>query len=187
MDQRREFIRENRRGLFTMQELCARYAISRKTGYKLVARVEEERREDAQDQATESAHTCATNVAFDRAMGYICVYAASDSDSSLAQCARSWCLPLEARCPVGASPGDCTRALRFERPDQGRHKRKAAARGVLPPRLTRLPSHGAHRAWARIGVEGSRGVSLRKRRGFIDPFVARAAGLRIDPAFLLPL
>lgn len=41
MDQRKEFVREYRRGLYTMTELAERYGISRKTGYALVRRVEE--------------------------------------------------------------------------------------------------------------------------------------------------
>ena len=42
MDQRKAFIEEYRRGLFSVTELSARYQISRKTGYKLIARVDEE-------------------------------------------------------------------------------------------------------------------------------------------------
>jgi transposase len=38
MDQRTAFLADSRRGLFSMAELCARYGISRKTGYKWVAR-----------------------------------------------------------------------------------------------------------------------------------------------------
>lgn len=41
MDQKKEFVREHRRGLYTMTELAERYAISRKAGYALVHRVEE--------------------------------------------------------------------------------------------------------------------------------------------------
>lgn len=41
MDQKKEFVREYRRGLYTMSELAERYMISRKTGYALVHRVEE--------------------------------------------------------------------------------------------------------------------------------------------------
>lgn len=41
MDQRKEFVREYRRGLYTMTEMAERYDISRKTGYALVHRVDE--------------------------------------------------------------------------------------------------------------------------------------------------
>lgn len=40
MDQKREFVREYRRGLYTMTELAERYGISRKADYALVHRVE---------------------------------------------------------------------------------------------------------------------------------------------------
>ena len=39
MDQRERFIADHRLGLYTMTELCARYAISRKTGYKWLDRL----------------------------------------------------------------------------------------------------------------------------------------------------
>jgi Winged helix-turn helix len=38
MDQRMQFIADHQRGLYVMTELCARYGISRKTGYKWLAR-----------------------------------------------------------------------------------------------------------------------------------------------------
>ena len=38
VEQRERFIRDHRLGLYTMTELCARYGISRKTGYKWLAR-----------------------------------------------------------------------------------------------------------------------------------------------------
>jgi len=41
MDQRKEFVREYRRGLYSMTELAERYDVSRKTGCALVRRVEE--------------------------------------------------------------------------------------------------------------------------------------------------
>lgn len=42
VDQRRKFVMDLNSGLWTMTELCDRYGISRKTGYKLVHRVEAE-------------------------------------------------------------------------------------------------------------------------------------------------
>jgi putative transposase len=38
MDERVQFIADHQRGLYAMTELCARYGISRKTGYKWLAR-----------------------------------------------------------------------------------------------------------------------------------------------------
>ena len=57
MDQREAFLAEHRRGLYTMQELCDRYAISRKTGYKWVARVAEEGRAGLQERSR-APHSC---------------------------------------------------------------------------------------------------------------------------------
>ena len=38
MDQRLQFVSDYQRGMAPMTELCARYAISRKTGYKWIGR-----------------------------------------------------------------------------------------------------------------------------------------------------
>jgi len=38
MEERERFIADHRRNLYTMAELCARYGISRKSGYKWLAR-----------------------------------------------------------------------------------------------------------------------------------------------------
>jgi len=42
VEQRERFIADERRGLYTRTELCARYGISRKTGYKGLDRYHEE-------------------------------------------------------------------------------------------------------------------------------------------------
>ena len=42
MDQRREFIVDYHRGLWSVRELCSRVGISRKTGYKWIERYERE-------------------------------------------------------------------------------------------------------------------------------------------------
>jgi putative transposase len=57
MDQRKEFVREYRRGLYTMTELAARYAVSRKAGYALVRRVEEHGLRGLQPQSR-APHSC---------------------------------------------------------------------------------------------------------------------------------
>ncbi len=38
LDQRTQFLADHQRGLYAVAELCARYAVSRKTGYKWLAR-----------------------------------------------------------------------------------------------------------------------------------------------------
>ena len=57
VDQRTQFLAEQRRGLYTMQELCDRYAISRKTGYKWLARVREDGRRGLEDRSR-APHSC---------------------------------------------------------------------------------------------------------------------------------
>lgn len=57
MDQREQFLADYRRGHFSMQELCVRYAISRKTGYKWLARVTEEGRRGMAERSR-APHSC---------------------------------------------------------------------------------------------------------------------------------
>lgn len=57
VDQRRKFVKDLASGLWTMSELCDRYGISRKTGYKLVHRVEEEGSEGLEDRSR-APHSC---------------------------------------------------------------------------------------------------------------------------------
>ena len=51
MDQKRLFVQDYIRGSFSMSELCARYHVSRKTGYKWLRRFEEEGREGLADRS----------------------------------------------------------------------------------------------------------------------------------------
>jgi transposase len=38
MHQREQFVADHRRGVYSMTELCARYGVSRKSGYSWLAR-----------------------------------------------------------------------------------------------------------------------------------------------------
>ena len=51
VDQREKFIRDVRLGVFSISELCERYGVSRKTGYKWLARFEEEGRAGLKDKS----------------------------------------------------------------------------------------------------------------------------------------
>ncbi len=62
MDQRACFIRDHRVGLYTMTELCARYGISRKTGYKWLGRFDEAGRQGLQDRSR-APHRCPHRIA----------------------------------------------------------------------------------------------------------------------------
>lgn len=57
VDQRERFIHDHRRDLYTMAELCARYGVSRKTGYKWRDRFEEEGRQGLRDRSR-APHQC---------------------------------------------------------------------------------------------------------------------------------
>ena len=62
MEQREQFIADHRVGLFTMLDLCARYGISRKTGYKWLARFAEAGRQGLQERSR-APHTCPHRIA----------------------------------------------------------------------------------------------------------------------------
>ena len=56
MDQRTNFITDHRQDLYAMAALCARYGISRKTGYKWLARYAEEGRQGLGDRSRAPHH-----------------------------------------------------------------------------------------------------------------------------------
>src|SRR5574341_1799484 len=62
MEQRERFIHDHRLVLYTMVELCARYGISRKTGYKWLERFEAGGRQGLQDRSR-APHTCPHRIA----------------------------------------------------------------------------------------------------------------------------
>lgn len=62
MEQRERFIHDARLGLYTMVELCVRYGISRKTGYKWLGRFEEAGRQGLQDRSR-APHACPHRIA----------------------------------------------------------------------------------------------------------------------------
>jgi len=57
VEERERFIDDHRLGLYDMTELCARYAISRKTGYKWVARYDAGGRPALRDRSR-APHVC---------------------------------------------------------------------------------------------------------------------------------
>ena len=62
MQERERFIADERRRLFTFTELCARYGISRKTGYKWLARFATDGRRGLADRS-HAPHTCPHRIA----------------------------------------------------------------------------------------------------------------------------
>jgi putative transposase len=57
MEERKQFIDDQRLGLYDMKELCARYGVSRKTGYKWLERFEEEGRRGLANRSR-APHRC---------------------------------------------------------------------------------------------------------------------------------
>ncbi|MEP6744755.1 MAG: helix-turn-helix domain-containing protein, partial [Gemmatimonadota bacterium] len=62
MDQRTQFIADHRQGLYPVTELCARYGISRKTGYKWLTRFEAHGRNGLVDRSR-APHHCPHRIA----------------------------------------------------------------------------------------------------------------------------
>ena len=56
VEQRERFVVDSRRAIFSVTELCARYGISRKTGYKWLARAEAEGRQGLLDRSRAPRH-----------------------------------------------------------------------------------------------------------------------------------
>ena len=57
MEERIQFVKDERTGLFTMSELCERYRVSRKTGYKWLERFEAEGAAGPSDRSR-APHRC---------------------------------------------------------------------------------------------------------------------------------
>ena len=64
VEQRERFILDHRHELYTMAELCARYGISRKTGYKWLARFDDGGRQGLEDRRR-APHCCPHRIAAD--------------------------------------------------------------------------------------------------------------------------
>src|SRR3972149_4768131 len=62
VEQRERFIADERLGLYTRTELCARYGISRKTGYKWLDRFDEDGRRGLRDRS-HAPHHCPHRIA----------------------------------------------------------------------------------------------------------------------------
>ena len=77
MDQRDRFIQDERLALYSMTELCARYGVSRKTGYKWLARFDEEGRRGLQDRSR-APHHCPHRIGKDVARVLVAARRAHD-------------------------------------------------------------------------------------------------------------
>jgi transposase len=70
MEERKQFIEDHRLGLYDMKELCDRYGVSRKTGYKWLERFEEEGRRGLANRSR-APHRCPHKIS-DEVASVIC-------------------------------------------------------------------------------------------------------------------
>ena len=70
MKERMRFVTDWERDLYSMVELCERYGVSRKTGYKWVARYEREG-PDGLDERSRAPHHCPHRIAADVAEDHV--------------------------------------------------------------------------------------------------------------------
>ncbi len=131
MEQRERFIRDHRLDLYTMVELSARYGISRKTGYKWLARFEEAGRQGLQDRSR-APHQCPHRIA-DKVAALIC--AARRQHPSWGPAKAIGLAPTPASCP-----GPARQQYRQRSPGPPRADQETSASAALPASRCR-PAH----------------------------------------------
>jgi putative transposase len=136
MEQRERFIRDQRLNLYTMSDLCARYDISRKTGYKWLARFHEEGRRGLSDRSR-APHQCPHRMS-DMVAELIC-HARRQHPSWGAEKLLDWLEPRhpDLELPAVSTAGDllARRGLVKKR----RRRRRYQHPGVVPA-TTRRPN-----------------------------------------------
>src|SRR5688572_2649708 len=136
MDQRERFIDDERLGLYSMTELCARYGVSRKTGYKWLARYEEDGRRGLEDRSR-APHRCPHRIA--PAVARVLVAARRAHPSWGPRKLLDWLEPQHAAVafPAASTVGDLfvRRGLVKKR----RRRRLHIHPGVVPP-VTQEPN-----------------------------------------------
>src|SRR5688500_1641064 len=136
VDQRERFIRDHRLDLYVMAELCARYGISRKTGYKWLARFDEGGRAGLGDRSR-APHHCPHRIARDVA-ALICAARRQHPSWGPAKL-LAW---LRPRCPGVAWPAVSTAGDLLARRGlvkKRRRRRQWQHPGVVPA-LTTQPN-----------------------------------------------
>ena len=130
MIERLQFVQDAQSDRFTMAALCARHGVSRKTGYKWIARYAEEGRRGLGDRSR-APHTCPHRLA--------------EATAALLVTARGWHLPSpRARRRRRVGPGGPTRGARRGRAIRARDRR---------PCRPALPLSHAQKAIAADGEE----------------------------------
>jgi transposase InsO family protein len=130
VDQRERFITDHRRGLYSMTELCARYGVSRQTGYKWLARYDAGGRPALRERSHAPRR---------------CPHAVPDAVAELLCAARrahptwgprkllDWLRPRHPRVawPAASTAGDLLKRRGLVRPR--RRQRASVHPGVVPP------------------------------------------------------
>ena len=133
MDQRERFIQDHRVDLYTMAELCARYGVSRKTGYKWLDRFDEEGRHGLRDRSR-APHQCPHRIPADVA-AVICAARRQHPSWGPAKL-LAWLRPRQPALdwPAVSTAGDllARRGLVKKR----RRRRHYQHPGVVPPTTT---------------------------------------------------
>lgn len=136
VEQRRQFIDDYHQGLYSMTELCARYGISRKTGYKWLERFNEGGRRALADQSR-APHSCPHRISEDVAE-MICNARRKHPDWGPAKL-LDWLSPRfpDVEWPAVSTAGDllARRGLVAKR----RRRRPHQHPGVVPP-TTQAPN-----------------------------------------------
>ena len=105
MEQRERFIRDDRLALYTMTELCRRYGISRKTGYKWLERFDAGGRAGLGDRSR-APHQCPHRIADDVA-ALIRLARRQHPSWGPENCCSGWHRGIRtSSCPPSARPGD---------------------------------------------------------------------------------
>jgi transposase InsO family protein len=130
MEERKQFIDDHRLGLYDMRELCARYGVSRKTGYKWLDRFEEEGRRGLADRSR-APHRCPHKIG-DEVASAICEARRRHPDWGPRKL-LDWLRPRhpELELPAASTAGDLL--VRRGLVKKRRRRRLHLHPGVVPP------------------------------------------------------
>jgi len=130
VNQRARFITDHRHGLYSMAELCARYGVSRKTGYKSLARYDAGGR-PALRERSHAPHACPHRIS-DAVAELLCAARAAHPTWRPAKL-LDWLRPRHPRVawPAVSTAGDLLARRGLVKP---RRRRRAPVHpGVVPP------------------------------------------------------
>lgn len=133
MEQRERFIADDRRGLYSRAEPCARYGISRKTGYKWLARYHEDGRRGLRERS-HAPHHCPHRIA--PAMAELLLAARRTHPAWGPGKLLDWLAPRHPRIPAADWPAVSTVGDLLARAGLVKRRRRRRPHqhpGVVPP------------------------------------------------------